>query len=65
MFKENPITGIGISNFQYACKNFQKYKTVMINYNCASHPHNIYLQWLAEGGLIIFSPFYNLFILFI
>ena len=57
MFKENFITGIGISNFQYACKNFQKYKTVMINYNCASHPHNIYLQWLAEGGLIIFSFF--------
>ena len=35
----------------------------MINYNCASHPHNIYLQWLAEGGLIIFSFLIYLFYL--
>ena len=32
----------------------------MVNYNCASHPHNTYLQWLTEGGLltIIFFIFY-------
>ena len=29
----------------------------MMNYDCASHPHNIYIQWLAEGGLITFIAF--------
>ena len=24
----------------------------MKNYNCTSHPHNIYLQWLIEIGII-------------
>ena len=30
---------------------------MMINYSCASHPHNTYIQWLAEGGLIVFLLF--------
>ena len=25
---------------------------MMVNYDCASHPHNTYIQWLTEGGLI-------------
>ena len=29
----------------------------MINYDCASHPHNIYIQWLSEGGLVVFFSF--------
>ena len=29
----------------------------MINYDCASHPHNIYIQWLSEGGLITLITF--------
>ncbi len=57
MFLDNPITGIGINNFKYLCKNNNLYKSMMINYNCASHPHNIYIQWLAEGGLIVFISF--------
>ncbi len=57
MFLDNPITGIGINNFQYLCKYNDSYKKMMINYECASHPHNIYIQWLAEGGLIVFIIF--------
>ena len=57
MFKDNPITGVGINNFKYLCKTENDYKNMMINYNCASHPHNIYIQWLAEGGIIVFSIF--------
>ena len=30
---------------------------MMINYDCASHPHNIYIQWLVEGGSIVFILF--------
>ncbi len=57
MFIDNPITGIGINNFKYLCNYNELYKNMMINYECASHPHNIYIQWLAEGGLIVFISF--------
>ena len=57
MFLDNPITGIGINNFKYLCNYDELYKNMMINYECASHPHNIYIQWLAEGGLIVFISF--------
>jgi len=57
MFIDNPITGIGINNFKYLCNYNELYKNMMINYECASHPHNIYIQWLAEGGLIVFLSF--------
>jgi len=57
MFTDNLITGIGINNFEYLCNTIDTYKKLMVNYNCASHPHNIYIQWLAEGGLIVFTTF--------
>ena len=57
MFLDNPITGIGINNFKFLCNYNELYKNMMLNYDCASHPHNIYLQWLAEGGLIVFLFF--------
>ncbi len=57
MFKDNPITGIGISNFKFLCNNEMKYKKMMLNYECATHPHNIYIQWLTEGGIVIFFIF--------
>ena len=57
MFLDNPITGIGINNFKFLCNYNELYKNMMLNYDCASHPHNIYLQWLTEGGLIIFLSF--------
>jgi O-antigen ligase len=59
---DNPITGVGISNYQTSCINISKYKDLMVNYDCASHPHNLYIQWLSEGGVITFSSF--LFLLF-
>lgn len=57
MFLDNPITGIGINNFKYLCNFNELYKDLMVNYDCASHPHNIYIQWLTEGGIIVFSLF--------
>ena len=57
MFIDNPITGIGINNFNYMCESIDSYKNLMINYDCASHPHNIYIQWLSEGGLFVFFSF--------
>jgi O-antigen ligase len=57
MFLDNPITGIGLSNYQNSCLNISKYKDMMVNYDCASHPHNLYIQWLSEGGIITFFSF--------
>jgi len=57
MFLDNPITGIGINNFKDLCNSNEFYKKLMVNYDCASHPHNIYIQWLTEGGIIVFISF--------
>ena len=57
MYLDNPITGIGINNFEYLCNTTDYYKKLMVNYDCASHPHNIYIQWLTEGGLVVFISF--------
>ena len=62
MFKDNPLTGVGIGNYQINCINVSKYKKLMVNYDCASHPHNTYIQWLAEGGIITFFSFILLLI---
>ena len=57
MFINNPLTGVGINNFKFICENSEKYKKQMINFNCANHPHNLYIQWLAEAGLFVFFIF--------
>ncbi len=57
MYKDHPLTGIGISNYKFACLNVDKYNKQMKHYNCASHPHNIYIQWLSEGGIILLFSF--------
>ena len=57
MFLDNPVTGIGINNFKYLCDYNEFYRILMVNYDCASHPHNIYIQWLTEGGIIVFISF--------
>ena len=62
MFKKNPLTGVGISNYQISCLNSHEYKSLMVNYACASHPHNYYLQFLTELGLIGFSFMFAAFI---
>tara|TARA_B100001057_G_scaffold108320_1_gene106079 strand:- start:1935 stop:3257 length:1323 start_codon:yes stop_codon:yes gene_type:complete len=57
MFLDNPLTGIGINNFKYLCDSKEFYTKIMVNYDCASHPHNIYIQWFTEGGIIVFICF--------
>tara|TARA_B100000886_G_scaffold39347_3_gene24356 strand:+ start:3760 stop:5007 length:1248 start_codon:yes stop_codon:yes gene_type:complete len=52
MFLANPITGIGPKNFRELCNN-EKYK--VNDRGCSTHPHNTYVQALAETGLIGFS----------
>ena len=52
MWVDKPITGIGLNNFNESCVNNKKYDKFHKNFPCTSHPHNIYLQSLVEGGLI-------------
>lgn len=63
MFKSNPIFGLGTNTFRYQC---EKEKYYYKSASCTTHPHNFYIQVLAELGLIgflfIFSFFFYLFL---
>ena len=50
MFKDNKITGIGPRMFRFTCIK-EKYN---LWEGCSTHPHNTYVQLLAETGLIGF-----------
>jgi len=49
MFLDNKIIGVGIKNFSKFCST-EKFKAG--NLSCSTHPHNYYLQILAETGLL-------------
>ena len=51
MFKDQPIFGHGPKMFREICKD-QKYSTGITP--CKTHPHNFYIQLLAETGIIGF-----------
>ena len=51
MFKSKPITGHGPKMFRVQCK-YNKYATGVSP--CMTHPHNYYIQLLAETGIIGF-----------
>ena len=53
MYIDNKILGVGIKNFRNICKDPRYYVNEEIN--CNSHPHNTYVQILAETGIIGFS----------
>ena len=50
MFKDKPIFGHGPKMFRVVCKD-EKYVT---DFSCLTHPHNFYVQLLAETGIIGF-----------
>ncbi len=65
MFIDKPFIGQGPNNFRKLC-NLEKFN--INEYTCTTHPHNTYIQILAETGivgLIVFLtlPFYISFIL--
>jgi O-antigen ligase len=52
MFLDKPIFGHGPKMFRVMCKD-EKYATGVAP--CTTHPHNFYIQLLAETGIIGFS----------
>lgn len=59
VWANNPIMGVGLKNFRHACLDFD----IM---GCTTHPHNFYIEILAESGLIgllIFTVFIIYFLI--
>jgi O-antigen ligase len=59
MFLDNPITGVGLGNYTYQYQN--KYISPQAKEPYLRNSHNIYLQFLAENGVIGFIGFLYLF----
>jgi len=51
MFKDKPLLGHGPKMFRVKCKD-EKY--AVGNFPCSTHPHNFYIQLLAETGIVGF-----------
>ena len=52
MFLDNKVIGVGVKNFRNFCDD-KKYE--VSKFSCSTHPHNTYIQILAETGLVGFS----------
>ena len=51
MYKENKVFGVGNKMYRKLCDKPEYYVN---NYSCTTHPHNTYIQILAENGIIGF-----------
>ena len=60
LFEKKPILGVGPKNYSQHCNNNKKYQT--LPYVCTTHPHNSYIQLLAETGLFGFFIIFFLFL---
>ena len=58
MFLDKPLVGHGPKMFRVICKD-EKYATGIAP--CMTHPHNFYVQLLAETGIIGFSFLFSAF----
>ncbi len=61
MFLDNKILGVGIKNFRNFC-NKEEY--IESRFSCSTHPHNTYIQILAEIGIIGFLFLLTILIIF-
>jgi hypothetical protein len=51
IYKDNKILGAGLKGYSNNCYNNPKY-TENKKIICSTHPHNIFMQFLSETGLI-------------
>ena len=54
IFKSNLLFGVGSKNFRIECENKKYYNPsyARTTERCATHPHQIYFEFLAEHGII-------------
>ena len=66
ILSDKPIFGIGASLFRFKC-NYPQYEYKTIEGSCSTHPHNFYIQILAELGIIgfLFLTTFFFYLLFI
>ena len=62
MFKENRLLGVGPRLFR---KNCDKKEFLISNQSCSTHPHNTYIQLLAEVGIFGCLQVFIIFLLLI
>ena len=59
MFKEKPYIGQGVKTFRKYCSKKENYVSENA---CTTHPHNIYMQLLAETGVLSFLLVSSIFL---
>jgi O-antigen ligase len=70
MFNDKPILGHGVKSFRFNCKKenyrINEFDNYNFRLNCGNHPHNTYIQLIAETGIVGFGLiiFFFIFILF-
>tara|TARA_B100001063_G_scaffold243252_1_gene273512 strand:+ start:790 stop:2034 length:1245 start_codon:yes stop_codon:yes gene_type:complete len=51
VFKNYPIFGVGNKNYRIeTCRNPSK--QIQFNYQCLTHPHQVYVEFLSEHGVV-------------
>lgn len=57
--RHNPIAGVGPKHFRTSCPDprYGSMDPEILRLRCTLHPHNIYMEWLAETGLVGFALF--------
>lgn len=49
MFKDKPLIGHGLNSYRYLC-NKEKYR--INDFSCSTHPHNSYLLFMSDLGIL-------------
>ncbi len=58
LFSQSPWTGIGLRNFKLTCDDPEQALSLDVApLRCATHSHNIYIEWLTETGVIGLAGF--------
>ncbi len=56
IIEKNPVFGVGARHFRIVCPRpeYGAMDEATVKLRCNLHPHNMYLEWLTEGGLVAF-----------
>ncbi|WP_207480884.1 O-antigen ligase family protein [Arenibaculum pallidiluteum] len=57
VWTDHPWTGVGLRNFRIECQDEAYAYIGTIAQRCNLHPHNFYIEWLAEAGVLGLTAF--------